>query len=124
MLPSSKYYRGVNLYGNIYSSWAWVGYSFTLPAATAYGALTFKILGSPRSGYGVPYLSFWNFSAGYEDGERWVGRSYAWYSTSVSGPTHVNSSRKVRAYVTVMGANMGWYDVAKVQLTYRYALLQ
>ena len=58
-----------------------------------------------------------------EDGERWVGRSYSWYSTSVAGTGHV-SSRHVRAFVTVVGANSGFYDVAKVRLTYKYALLK
>ena len=123
VLPSNRYSRGVNLYGNIYDEWAWVGYSFAVPAAAVYGTLKFKVLGSPQAGRGVPYLSFWNFGSGYEDGERWVGRSYAWYSTSVSGPAHVRS-RRVRAYVTVVGSNMGYYDVARVQLTFRYALLK
>ena len=123
VLPSYAYSRGVNLYGNIYDNWAWAGYSFTLPAATKYGTITFKVLGKPQSGRGAPYISVWNHANGYEDGERWVGRSYAWYSTSVSGASHV-SSRQVRAYVTVLGENSGYYDVAKVRLTYKYAKLR
>ncbi len=122
--PSRRYDRGVDIYGNLYDAWAWVGYNFVLPSAAKYGTLTFKVLGTPWSGYGVPYISFWNFANGEEDGERWVSRSYAWYGTSVSGTGHVTSSRGVRAYVTIEGSNRGWYDVAKVQLAYRYALLR
>jgi hypothetical protein len=124
VLASNKYYRGVNIYGNIYDEYAWVGYNFTLPSATAYGTLTFKVLGTPWSGRGVPYLSFWNFANGEEDGNRWVGRSYAWYGTSVSSSGHMTASHGVRAYVTVVGTNEGWYDLAKVQLTYRYGVLR
>ena len=119
---SYKYSRGVNLYGNIYDEYAYTGYNFTLPSATVYGTLTFKVLGTPQSGYGVPYISFWNYANQSEDGDRSVGRSYAWYSTSVSGAGHV-SARHVRGYVTVLGENRGFYDVAKVQLTYKYATL-
>ena len=107
VLPSNKYSRGVNIYGNIYDEWAWVGYTFSLKSAVKYGTLTFKILGTPWTGRGVPYISFWNFGYGYEDGERWVGRSHAWYSTSVSGTGHITKSRAVRAYATVMGDERG-----------------
>ena len=120
---SYKYSRGVNLYGNIYDGYAYTGYGFTLPSAVKYGSLTFKVLGKPQSGYGVPYISVWNYGNQSEDGDRWVGRSQAWYSTTVSGAGHV-SSRHVRGFVTTLGENSGFYDVAKVQLTYKYARLR
>ena len=123
VLPSNRYYRGVNLYGNIQDEWAYVGYSFTLPSAATYGTVTFKVIGAPYSGRGVPYISLWNYATHDEDAIRWVGRSYAWYGTSGSGAGHV-SSRHVRAFVTVVGSNWGWYDVAKVRLTYRYGILK
>lgn len=121
---SCSMYRCVNIYGNIYDSWAYVGYRFTLPTAVKYGTLTFKVLGKPRTGRGVPYMSFWNFSKDDEDGIRNTGRSYAWYSTSVGSSGHVTSTNRVWAYVTVTGYNEGWYDVAKVALTYKYAVLR
>ena len=114
VLSSNRYHRGVNLYGNISDEWAYARYSFTLPAAAKYGTLTFKTLGSPQPGRGVPYISVWNYANRSEDGERWVGRSYAWRSTSVASTGHV-SSRHLRAFVTVVGANSGFYDVAKVR---------
>ena len=46
------------------------------------------------------------------------------YSTSVSGAGHVNSSHVVRAWVTAYGYYYGIWDVAKVRLTYRYAVLR
>ena len=52
------------------------------------------------------------------------GRSYAWCSTSVSASNRVFSTNRVHAFVTADSVNWGWYDVAKVRLTYRYALLK
>ena len=92
-------------------------------SATKYGTLTFKVLGKAQSGYGAPYISVWNNCTDDEDGNRWVSRSYAWTSTSVAGSSHV-SARHVDAYVTAVGDNDGFYDVAKVQLTYKYAKLR
>jgi hypothetical protein len=121
---SSRYIRGVTLYAGVYPGLARVRYDFTLLAATKYGTLTFKALGTPRAGRGVPYVSVWNYGSGRDDGVRWAGRSFAWYSTSVSSSGHVSGSRIVRGFVTAVGDNLGWYDLAKVQLTYRYALLR
>ena len=53
---SDRFSRGVNLYGGYdsYDGYAWAGYSFTLPAATKYGTVTFKVLGKSPAGYGAP----------------------------------------------------------------------
>ncbi len=117
--PSSRYYRGLEV---SYSAWA--GYRFVMKSAVKYGTLKFAVLGSPRPGWGVAYISFWNPTYGDEDGARWVGRSYAWYSTSTPPTNHVFSTNRVHAFVTADSSNRGWYDVAKVRLTYRYALLK
>ncbi len=124
VLPSNKYSNGVNIYGNIYDEWAWVGYAFSVPKAIKYGTFKFSVLGTPQKGRGVPYISMWNYAASYEDAERSIGRTYSWYSTSATGSSHVSRNRIARGYVTVVGENWGWYDVAKVKLTYRYAVLR
>ncbi|MEI7743299.1 MAG: hypothetical protein WCK58_06065 [Chloroflexota bacterium] len=121
---SARYAGGVELYGNILDEGAWVQYRFTVPTAVKYGTFTFAAIGKPRSGYRVPYLSAGSYGSDTEDAERWVGRSYAWYGTSFSGASHMTASHKVDCYVTILGANYGLYDVAKVRLTYRYAVLR
>ena len=121
---SYKYSRGLELYGNIYDEWAWAGWAFAIPRGIQYGTFTFSILGTPMSGYGVPYLSCWNYAGDYEDAIRWPGRSYTWYSTSFAGASHLNGNNAARCYATVEGSNMGWYNVAKVRLTYRVAMLK
>jgi hypothetical protein len=54
-----------------------------------------------------------------------AGRSYDWYSTQIAGGNgYVSSTNHVRGYLHAQGNNYGAFDVAKVQLTYRYALLR
>ena len=121
---SYQYARGINLYGDTSPDWAAASYSFKLPAAAQYGTITFSSLGTPVPGYGSALIGVSNYATGEIDGARWTGRSYAWYGTSVSGTAHVSATQRVNAYVWVSGDNYGWYDVAKVRLTYRYALLK
>ncbi len=120
---SSRYAHGADIYGNLYDEWAWVGYSFTLKSAVKYGTLTFAVLGRTWPGRGAPYLSFWNYAHDEEDGVRWISGAYGWHSDSVSSTGRMTSTHRVHAYVTVLGENQGWYDIAKVRLTYRYATL-
>ncbi len=123
-LVNSRFDRGVNLYGNIYDSIAFVEYRFTLPSATVYKSLKFSVLGRPALAGNPGYMSFARTDGG-EDGARFSGLSYAWYgSTVVKGAGHVSSSRVVRTYYTTEGWDRSHYDVAKVKLTYTYGILK
>ena len=94
---SPRYSRGVNLYGNIYEGYAWAEYSFTLPAATTYGTLTFKVLGKRSPGTALHTSRSGTTrgtvrtgtagSAGHTDGT----------STSVAGAGHVSSKARPTA---------------------------
>ena len=119
----SSFYRGVDLYGNIYDEYAFAEYRFTLPSATVYKSLKLSVLGKPKGGLRPGYMSFYN-TTGKEDGVRYSGYSYAWYSSKVSGTNHVNPSRVVRVWYTTEGWDNARYDVAKVKLTYTYGVLK
>ncbi len=118
----------VYLYGSLFSDeYAWVRYDFALPKAIRYDTLRLSVLGrvNPQGVTDGPAtLSFWNWSRGIEDRARRTGRKYAWYSTTASGASHVSSSRRVRVWVTAYGLDGGNWDVARVRLTYRYAVLR
>ena len=108
--------------GGVEDSYAYAAYGFRVPTANAY-KLTFSVLGAPREGGGPAYLSLWNFATGTDDAARWASDSYGWSSTTTTSAAHVEG-RQVWGYVTAVGSNYGWFDAAKVRLTYQYGLLK
>jgi len=118
----------VYLFGNVTSDQlAYVRYDFVIPRAIRYSTIRFSALGevNPQGiTSGPATLSIFDWSDRVERGRRRTGKRYAWYSTSVSGSAFVSSSGRVRAWVTAYGLDGGNWDVAKVRLTYRYAVLR
>lgn len=105
-----------------------VRYPFALRTATVYKTLYLKVLGrSPNGTYA--WEGLWNRTWGgstnlgsYE--ARKIGPSYKWYTYGFDPTTH-RSGRTV--YGVVAAVNDGavrTFDIAKVQLSYRYALLK
>ena len=126
-LAYSQFTHGVYVYGNVYDSWAWVRYDFKLPAAIEYGKVTFAVLGETpavSTNDGPAWLSFWDFSKGEEGDLRATDSDFAWYSISGPATSLMSSSREVRGFVSVFGKDEGVFDVEKVKLTYKYAVLQ
>lgn len=123
----SSYSRGARLSSG--HAWVAVSYSFRVPSATVYGNVKFKVLGrSPNGSRAV--IGIWNpglgsyYGVGSYDAAKLVGPGYKWYSTTAPLSSH-RGSGKVRAMVYVENAGGGWvFDVAKVRVTYRYAVLK
>ncbi len=122
----SAYSRGVRLSSG--TSWAAVAYTFTLRSATVYKPLTFKVLGRSPNGQKA-YEGLWNRTLGsrldvgsYDS--KAIGPRYAWYSITGDSATH-RSGRSAYGLVKVeYSGGVRMFDVAKVQLTYRYAILR
>ena len=123
----SSYSRGVRLSSG--HAWVAVSYAFGVPSATAYGNVRFKVLGrSPNRSQAV--IAIWNpglgsyYNVNSYDAAKLAGPGYAWYSTSAPLSSHKGSG-KVRGmvYVESFGGNRV-FDIAKVSVTYRYAVLR
>jgi len=123
----SRYYRGVKIASG--GSWAGVSYPFTMPSATVYKTITFKVLGRSPNGTRA-IIGIWNPGWGsylYVESygaTKLVGPGYAWWSTSApGGPLH--SGRTARAEVFVeYGPGVKVFDVAKVSLVVTYGVLR
>jgi hypothetical protein len=123
----SAYYRGIKVTSG--SSWVAVGYTVSLPAATVYKSVAFKVLGKSPNGRQA-WEAIWNPSWGsylYVDSydlAKPIGPSYKWWSTSGSLATH-QRSRVARAIVLAVydGASVT-FDVSKVQFVYTYGVLR
>ncbi|HLY12730.1 MAG TPA: hypothetical protein VKR24_00140, partial [Candidatus Limnocylindrales bacterium] len=115
-----------NLIGGEYNA---VGYQFTLPNATRYSGLSFGLLGSGSEAVdmGLQDSQLGNWPSGstwivdYFSPIKEVSTSYRW-TTLTGNITYNRIGRTVRGLVLMTAG--GHYDVAKVELTYRYALLQ
>jgi hypothetical protein len=126
-LVYSGFTHGVYLYGNVLDSWAWVDFDFRLPAAIEYGKLTWAVLGEVptfSTNDGPATISLWNYAIDEEGEEYLTGAGYGWYSFGTPAKDFVSTSRTVRAFVSVYGANEGVWDVAEVRLTFSYAVLR
>lgn len=109
--------------------YAAVGYQFSLPSATRYSGLSFNVLGS---GSEVVWIGLQDKRLGvFPSGSTWVAEDfgplkqvssrYGW--TSATGNLTYNLlGHTVRAMV--ISRYGGYYDVAKVELRFRYALLK
>jgi hypothetical protein len=123
----SAYYRGIKVTSG--SSWVAVGYTVSLPAATVYKSVSFKVLGKSPNGRQA-WEAVWNPAWGsylYVDSydlAKAIGPSYKWWSTSGSLATH-QRSRVARAIVLAVynGASVT-FDVSKVQFVYTYGVLR
>ena len=121
----SAFYRGLLVDGNQYGSSAYVGYAFFLVPATRYGNFSFKVLGRSPSGRGTAQSFFNRYVPSDWDGYKTIGRSYGWYTSTVASTGHWNTtSRRVTGYVYASGWNLGAFDVSRVQLLYKYAILK
>lgn len=120
----SSYYHGLLIDGNQYGDSAQVGYSFTLVSATKYGNLSFKVLGKSAPGRGTVLIFFNRYNPSDYGPYKTVGRAYGWYTTTVSPTGYYSSTHHVRGYVLAQGMNLGAFDVSKVELVYKYALLR
>ena len=123
----SGFAHGVDLYGNVYDSWAWVGYRFTLRAAVRYGTVTWAVRGHnpPHAiNTGPAHLSLWDWTLGDEGDLYETDTFYGWYWMTLDADAYVSEDRKVQAYVSVFGADRGHFDVETVRLTYTYAVLE
>jgi hypothetical protein len=122
----SSYSRGVRLSSG--TAWVAVRYTFALRSATVYKPLTFKVLGRSPNGTKA-YEGLWNRTLGsslatgaYD--KKVIGPKYAWYSMTGDSSTH-RSGRSAYGLVYVeYSGGARQFDVAKVRLTYRYAILR
>ena len=125
-LAKSPYERGVRISSG--SGWASVRYSFTLHSAVAYSNLTFRVLGRSPNGRKV-FEGLWNpnygtsLDAGNYDGKL-IGPSYDWWSVALP-PSNHRSGRSVYGEVLALNdsAFVRKFDVVKVRLVYRWAVL-
>ncbi|HEX5825784.1 MAG TPA: hypothetical protein VFY18_15095 [Candidatus Limnocylindrales bacterium] len=124
---ASGYYRGVKLSSG--RSWVAISYPFTIPSATVYKTVTFKVLGRSPNGTRAT-IAIWNPGWGsYQYVEsysqaRLVGPGYRWWATSGPGSA-LHSGRTARAEVFLeYGPGGKVFDVAKVSLVVKYALLR
>jgi hypothetical protein len=124
---SSSYYHGARISSG--HSWVALSYAFSIPSATVYGNVSFKVLGRSPNGRKA-IIGVWNPAYGsYQyvdnyDAAKLVGPGYATYATSAALLTH-RGAGYVRGLVFVEYAGgIVTFDVAKVSVSYRYAILK
>ena len=122
----SAYSRGVWLASGNES--AAVRYTFTLRSAKVYGALKFKVLGRSPNGQKAHegIWNRWNGSAkdvaAYD--AKLIGPAYRWYSIA-GGESANRDGQKAYGIVYVdYSGGVRKFDVSKVRLVYRYAILR
>ena len=125
-VAKSPYSRGVRISSG--TGWAAVRYSFTLHGAVAYSNLTFRVLGRSPNGRQV-FAGLWNpdlgtsLDASNYDGKR-IGPSYGWWSVTLPPSNHRNGRSAFGEVVAIKDAGyVRTFDIAKVQLVYRWAVL-
>ena len=122
----SSYGRGVRISSG--TSWAGVRYTFALRTATVYKPLTFKVLGrSPNGTEG--WGGLWNRTYGSAaNGSSYdlfqVGPAYKWYSKAFDPTAHRSGRTTYGEVLVVWDGYTELFDIAKVQLTYRYGVLR
>ena len=124
---ASSYARGVRLASG--SSWVAVSYAFTMPSATVYRTISFKVLGRSTNGT-KSSIGIWNpgwgsyaYVSSYSQAKA-VGPGYGWYTTSGPGSA-LHSGRTARAVVFAeYGPGGKVFDVSKVSLVVSYGVLR
>jgi Big-like domain-containing protein/flagellar hook capping protein FlgD len=124
----SAYYRGVRLSSG--TAGVAVRYSFAVRAALVYSStLTFRVLG--RSPTGTPVVEgLWNRAycstayiyVGCYDVKA-MGPGYAWWAVSGSSGLHLSGRTGYGLVAVPYNGGVRTFDVAKVQLVYRWAVL-
>jgi hypothetical protein len=127
----SKYTNGVRISsGGTLGGWAGVGYSFTIPGATAYQSLRFAVLGRSPNGT-TAAIGIQNFrictswAVACFDSLGGAAPKYGWHGTGTTDVRPHRSGHTVRGVVYVY--NDGFkviYDIAKVRLTIKYGILK
>jgi hypothetical protein len=131
--PTTTFYRGmrITLPLGTPGRWAALGYQFTLPSATTYSSISFWVLGK---GTHTATIGLHDRRLGtWASGSAWiidyfsplapVPKAYGW--THVAGDSTYNRiNRTVRGIVLADNWSSGRYDIAKVKLSYRYAILK
>jgi len=124
----SIYASGVRLSSGS-GGWAGVSYRFPHKSATVYGNVTFKVQGR-SAGSGKALIGIWNpgrgsyvYTSAY-DAWKPAGTAYGWYTTTAPLRDH-HAGGYIRTTVLVDASFMrATFDVAKVVVTYRYAVLK
>ena len=121
----SAYDHGVRISSGC--SWAAVRYTFSLRAATVYRPLTFKVLGKSPNKTGA-WEGLWNKTYGsalytHNYDVEWIGPGYGWYAISGDPTTHRKGRTTYGEVVVQNESGVKNFDIAKVRLTYRYAVL-
>lgn len=123
----SAYARGVRLYSG--RAGVAVAYRFTLRSATRYGStVTFKVLGRSPNGTRV-VEGLWNRAScppayvGCYDTKS-MGPSYRWWSISGSSGLHVEGRTAYGLVAVPYSGGPRSFDIARVRLVYRYAVLR
>jgi hypothetical protein len=106
-----------------------LSYAFSVPSATVYGNVTYKVLGrSPNgrkavSGIWRPAYGSYAYVETY-DAARLIGPSYAWYGTTAALATHRGGGYVRGLVFAEYAGGVVTFDVAKVAVSYRYAVLK
>jgi hypothetical protein len=122
----SAYYRGVRISSG--TSWAAVRYSFTLHSAVVYSSsFTFRALGKSPNGTKA-LAGLWNryygssrYVTSYD--VRVIGPSYAWWAMTGDSKSHRSGTSAFGMVYVGYSGGTHTFDIAKVQLTYRWAVL-
>jgi hypothetical protein len=122
----SPYYRGVRLYSG--SAGVAVAYKFTVHAAVQYGStVTFRVLGRSPNG-AVVAEGLWNRAycppvyLGCYDVKA-MGPGYASWGISGSAGLHLDGRIGYGSVIVPYNGRLRIFDVAKVALVYRWAVL-
>jgi hypothetical protein len=119
----SPYADGVRLRSS--GDLAGVRYTFRLHSGVAYSALTFRVLGRSPNGL-VGLAGLWNAVNAADNPKafviREIGPSYRWWSMAFSSARR--SGTLTYGMVMAPASPSTTFDIARVQLVYRYAILQ
>ena len=129
--PSTIFTRGVQIYGGSTEGGEVFGrYTFTLPAAVLYSSLRVSVYGKSNFGpgdheaFGRALAGFRSADSGPLDAFTYVGFTTGWYSRSVAAAAYVTSDHKVKAWTYADQPSQGYMNYQKVELAYKYALLE
>ena len=111
------------------TSWVAVSYAFTMPSATVYRTISFKVLGRSTNGTKAS-IGIWNpgwggyaYVSSYSQMKA-AGPAYGWYTTSGPGSA-LHSGRTARAVVLAEhGPGGKVFDISKVRLVVSYGVLR
>ena len=132
LILESRFADGIQLDAGAGGSWpldpseAWVDYSFRLPDAPVYKSITCGVLGATDPGRGPASILFRDWTAGDEawDDVADAKAGYAWTYAKGDPEQHISRAHEAICSIDVLAENNGQIDVARVKLTYTYAVLR